>query len=165
MLSLSQINHIVHSDLSTYGLQFSYRWAMPYWVFSGAVFVLAWVNISVPIIAAFYILKKSRLDACMYEQVSIRTLKDERDYDTTQPDEDDGQRHLSELAESQKKCSILRKESFDAANNRFVQDSFPLEKEIAGQEYEENVSGHRDEKETDSDQRKEASISIDVEER
>lgn len=60
MLSLNQINYIVHGDLYNYGLQFTYRWAMPYWVLSGVVFGLCWVNISIAIIATLYIYKKSR---------------------------------------------------------------------------------------------------------
>ncbi len=159
MLSLSQINHIVHSDLSTYGLQFSYRWAMPYWVFSGAVFVLAWVNISIPIIAAFYILKRSRP-----EHVSMETLKEHRDYDTTQPEEEDGQLHLSEFAESQKDSLIPESESSGMASNRFAQDDFPPEGETTGKECAENRSGNGNRQETAYDQPKEESTPLDFEE-
>ena len=141
MLSLSQINHIVHSDLSTYGLQFSYRWAMPYWVFSGAVFVLAWVNISIPIIAALYVLKRSRL-----EQIPTRMLKDERAEDPTQPKEEDGQRDLGEFFGSQKEGSISKQNSVDVQNKKFAQDGFPLENKMSVQEHIESVPGNIDEK-------------------
>lgn len=159
MLSLSQINQIVHSDLSTYGLQFSYRWAMPYWVFSGAVFVLAWVNISIPIIAAFYVLKRSRP-----EQVSMKTLEEYGDYDTVQPEEEHGQQHLSESAESKERLSPVE-ESSDVASKRFAQDSLPLEERTTGQEFVESASRNWNERKPDSDQTKEASTPIDVEER
>ncbi|UCG37261.1 MAG: hypothetical protein JSV64_03020 [Candidatus Bathyarchaeota archaeon] len=59
MLSLTQINYLVHGDLYSFGLQFSYRWAMPYWVFSGLVFGLSWVNIFVAITLTLYIFKKT----------------------------------------------------------------------------------------------------------
>jgi hypothetical protein len=60
MLSLNQINYLVHGDLYDYGLQFSYRWAMPYWVFSGIVFGLSWVNIFIATIITLYVVKKRR---------------------------------------------------------------------------------------------------------
>jgi hypothetical protein len=60
MLSLNQINYLVHGDLYDYGLQFSYRWAMPYWVFSGIVFGLSWVNIFIATLITLYVVKKRR---------------------------------------------------------------------------------------------------------
>lgn len=60
MISLNQISYIVHNDLYDFGLQFSYRWAMPYWVFSGVVFALCWGNIALSIIFTLYIFRKTR---------------------------------------------------------------------------------------------------------
>jgi hypothetical protein len=60
MLSLNHINYIVHGELYNFGLEFSYRWAMPYWIFSGIVFSFCWVNIALAIALTFYLLKKSR---------------------------------------------------------------------------------------------------------
>ena len=60
MLSLNQINYMVHGDLYNFGLQFSYRWAMPYWILSGIVFGLSWTNIAVSIVFTLYIQKKRR---------------------------------------------------------------------------------------------------------
>jgi hypothetical protein len=58
MFSLNNISQIVHSDLYNFGLQFSYRWAMPYWVFSGIVFGLCWASILVSISMTLYLLKR-----------------------------------------------------------------------------------------------------------
>ncbi len=63
MFSLNHINYIVHGELYNFGLQFSYRWAMPYWIFSGIVFSFCWVNISLAIALTFYLLKRSRAKA------------------------------------------------------------------------------------------------------
>ncbi|MCW3981488.1 MAG: hypothetical protein NWF11_08470 [Candidatus Bathyarchaeota archaeon] len=60
MFSLNHINYIVHGELYNFGLQFSYRWAMPYWIFSGMVFSFCWVNILLSIVLTFYLLKKNR---------------------------------------------------------------------------------------------------------
>ena len=60
MFSLNHINYIVHGELYNFGLQFSYRWAMPYWIFSGMVFSFCWVNILLAIVLTYYLLKKSR---------------------------------------------------------------------------------------------------------
>ncbi|MCW4051741.1 MAG: hypothetical protein NWE78_00855 [Candidatus Bathyarchaeota archaeon] len=60
MFSLNHMNYIVHGELYNFGLQFSYRWAMPYWIFSGVVFSFCWVNILLAIVLTFYLLKKSR---------------------------------------------------------------------------------------------------------
>ncbi len=36
---LGQIDHIVHSDLYNYGLQFDLAWAAPYWAFARLIYV------------------------------------------------------------------------------------------------------------------------------
>jgi hypothetical protein len=60
MLSMNQINYIIHGDLYNYELQFSYVWAMPYWVLSGIIFGLCWVNIAITALAAIYIFKRRK---------------------------------------------------------------------------------------------------------
>ncbi|UCE95177.1 MAG: hypothetical protein JSV51_05430 [Candidatus Bathyarchaeota archaeon] len=60
MLSLNQINYIVHGDLYNYGLQFSRIWATHYWVFSALVFALCWINITLSIVVTLHIYKRSR---------------------------------------------------------------------------------------------------------
>lgn len=63
MLSLNQINYMIHRELYNFGLQFSYRWAMPYWILSGIVFGLSWTNIVLSIVFTLYVQKKSRRKA------------------------------------------------------------------------------------------------------
>jgi len=60
MFSLNNISQIVHGELYNFGLQFSYRWAMPYWVFSGIVFGLCWASILVSISMTFYLLRRGQ---------------------------------------------------------------------------------------------------------
>lgn len=90
MLSLNQISYIVHGDLYNYGLQFSYKWAMLYWVSSGVVFGLSWVNIALSIIITLYVFKKSRR-SLVSEHLSQSEKIDAR-----------AQRRINEYVESQK---------------------------------------------------------------
>lgn len=93
MLSLNQINNIVHGELYNYGLEFTYRWAMPYWVLSGVIFGLCWVNISIAIVATLYIFKKSRThtEARRYENIQ----------EPTRCEEEEEQRRLAEYVQPQ----------------------------------------------------------------
>jgi len=45
MICLSQIDNIVHGTLYSYGLQFSYDWANPYWRLTQIGFTVGWLNI------------------------------------------------------------------------------------------------------------------------
>lgn len=83
MLSLNQINYIVHGDLYLFGLQFSNRWAVPYWVISGLIFGLSWTNISLSAAVALYFLRKSRKTSSAHTNASPDTQKEE----ITQTDE------------------------------------------------------------------------------
>lgn len=58
MVCLTQVDHIVHGVLYDFGLIFSYRWAMPYWVYSGIIIGLSWFNIIAAILLVRYILKR-----------------------------------------------------------------------------------------------------------
>lgn len=106
MLSLSQINYIVHGDLYDYGLQFSYRWAMPYWVLSGIVFGLSWVNITTSIIVTLYIFKKRRKQTLDSENIP----KAEKIEEAARLKEEKAQRKLSEYVEPQREEVIAPKE-------------------------------------------------------
>lgn len=79
MLSLNQINNMVHGELYNYGLEFTYRWAMPYWVLSGVIFGLCWLNISIATVATLYIFKKSRTqtETLRYENLQEPTRYEE----------------------------------------------------------------------------------------
>lgn len=63
MLSLNQINHIVHGDLYAFDLKFSHEWAMPYWILSGIIFGLSGTNIALSLLITAYVQKKSRRQA------------------------------------------------------------------------------------------------------
>ena len=106
MLSLNQINYIVHGDLYNFGLQFSYRWAMPYWVFSGIIFGLSWINIAISIIVTMYIFKKTRKQKLTSKNIpqaenkgTATLLKEEKE-----------QTKLSEYVEPEKEELITPKE-------------------------------------------------------
>jgi hypothetical protein len=71
MLSLNQINYLVHGALYDFGLTFSYRWAMPYWVFSGILFGLSWANIFIAIIITVHVVRKSRKQIAAVDQTYV----------------------------------------------------------------------------------------------
>ncbi len=103
MLSLNQINYIIQGDLPNFGLQFSYRWAMPYWVLSGIIFGLSWLNIAISIIATFYVFRKSR-------KQTQKAAKVENVEASVQPKEDKEQRQISEFLESKREEVVEPKE-------------------------------------------------------
>ena len=49
MIAAFSLQGIVSNSLSSYGLEFSYNWAIPYWNIMGVIFAMGWLNI----IAAF----------------------------------------------------------------------------------------------------------------
>jgi len=78
MISLLKIDQIVHGDLYEYGLQFSYKWAMPYWTMTTIVFGMAWFNIIIAIIFQFYMLIYGRKEALKPETPEIETKPTEK---------------------------------------------------------------------------------------
>ena len=60
MVSVTQIDRIVHGVLYDFGLQFSYRWAMPYWTSSGIIVGLSWFNIVASITLIYHIFRGKR---------------------------------------------------------------------------------------------------------
>jgi hypothetical protein len=54
MIAAISLERIVSHDLYSYGLQFSYRWAIPYWNTIGTVFVMAWLNIGAAVAFQVY---------------------------------------------------------------------------------------------------------------
>lgn len=60
MVSVTQIDRIVHGVLYDFGLRFSYRWAMPYWTSSGIIVGLSWFNIIASITLIYHIFKSKR---------------------------------------------------------------------------------------------------------
>jgi len=155
MFSLTQINSIVHGDLYNYNLQFSYRWAMPYWVFSGIIFGLSWVNISLSIIATLYIFKKSRKHVLGSENIpQTGKIKE-----ATQLKEEKEQRKLSEFVETQKQESTTPKEEItETPSEEFiVEETKQSEKTVEMVEvYEDEVDQQRIEEEIEQSEEIEA---------
>ena len=54
MLATLNIDHIVNHDLYSYGLQFSTKWADPYWRMSTVVFSMGWLIIATSIAFELY---------------------------------------------------------------------------------------------------------------
>jgi hypothetical protein len=128
MFSLTQINYIVHNDLYNYNLQFSYRWAMPYWVFSGIVFGLSWVNISLSIIVTLYIFQKTRKPAAISKDV----LQTEKIEAGTWFKEAKEQRKLSEYVEPQKEeLTEPKGEIEEAPSEEFIEEKVKQPEEAA----------------------------------
>jgi hypothetical protein len=107
MLSLNQINYMVHGDLYSFGLEFSYRWAMPYWILSGIVFGLSWTNIAVSIVFTLYIQKKSRTQTL----ASAPVPQTERTEASTLKADEKEQKKISEFLDAQKEESVLKEEA------------------------------------------------------
>jgi hypothetical protein len=107
MLSLNQINYMVHGDLYNFGLQFSYRWAMPYWILSGIVFGLSWTNIAVSIVFTLYIQKKSRTQT----PASVPIPQTERTEASVLKADEKEQKKISEFLDAQTEESVLKEEA------------------------------------------------------
>ncbi len=135
MLSLNQINYIVHGDLYNFGLKFSYRWAMPYWVLSGIVFGLSWMNIVLAIIVTLYILKRGRKQNLSHESIpqneemeaTKKKLKKER-----------GQQKLGEFLESQKgEVTELKEGLTETASKELIEEEIKEHEETTEAEVHE----------------------------
>ena len=59
MIAVFSLNGIVSNDLSDYGLQFSYNWAIPFWNSIGLIFAMAWLNIIAVIVFQIYRIRTS----------------------------------------------------------------------------------------------------------
>jgi len=60
MVSVTQIDQLVHGVLYDFGLQFSYRWSMSYWIYSGVIVGLSWFNIVASTALIYYIFTRSK---------------------------------------------------------------------------------------------------------
>jgi len=56
MLATLSIDHIVNHDLYSYGLQFSTKWADPYWTMMGVIFSMGWFIIATAIAVELHFL-------------------------------------------------------------------------------------------------------------
>jgi hypothetical protein len=57
MVCFFQIDKIVHGTLYSYGLEFSYSWADPYWMLARIVFAMGWLNIIIALVVQLYNVK------------------------------------------------------------------------------------------------------------
>jgi len=62
MIAALSLNSIISQDLPSYGLQFNYGWAIPYWNTISLVFVMAWINIIAAIAFQIYRIRTIRKD-------------------------------------------------------------------------------------------------------
>jgi dolichol kinase len=56
------LHNIVSHNLYSYGLQFNYAWAIPYWNTIATVFVMSWVSIIAAIAFQIYRIRTIRKD-------------------------------------------------------------------------------------------------------
>jgi len=56
--ALSQIDTIVHETLYSYGLQFSYDWATPYWTIARIAMAMGWLTVGVGVVLQIYQLRR-----------------------------------------------------------------------------------------------------------
>jgi uncharacterized membrane protein len=60
IIATLSLGRIVTHDLYSYGLHFSYGWAIPYWNTSGVIFAMAWINIIAAIVLQVYLARKNK---------------------------------------------------------------------------------------------------------
>lgn len=63
MIGLLQIDKIVHGTLYSYGLEFSYLWAQPYWRMTALIFTMGWFNIISALVFQAYVVTFERKQA------------------------------------------------------------------------------------------------------
>jgi hypothetical protein len=62
MITVLSLDSIVSQQLPSYGLEFNYGWAIPYWNTISLVFVMAWINIIAAIAFQVYRIRTMRKD-------------------------------------------------------------------------------------------------------
>lgn len=60
MLLHNRLDQLVHTVLYSFGLQFSYTWATPYWVNSALIVGLSWFNIIASFALIWYLYKGTK---------------------------------------------------------------------------------------------------------
>jgi hypothetical protein len=81
MIAAFSLDSIVSNDLSSYGLQFSYSWAIPYWNTIGTIFAMTWLSIIAAIAFQIYriitIRKDEKQSASEFENDELRKADSE----------------------------------------------------------------------------------------
>jgi hypothetical protein len=62
IFAILNLNNIVNRDLYSYGLQFNYGWAIPYWNTIATVFVMSLVSIIAAVAFQIYRIRAMRRD-------------------------------------------------------------------------------------------------------
>ncbi len=77
MFSVLQLDAFVHQKLYSYGLQFSYEWANPYWATVRTIFAFGWFTVVVGMGATiFLVTRRSERENKHDKQWSIYKLRD-----------------------------------------------------------------------------------------
>ena len=93
MIAAFGLNNIVSHDLTSYGLSFSYGWAIPYWNTIGTVIAMAWVNIIAAIVFQIYrirTVRKEEMQSDEEQSTSMLSWADEQE----EADSEDGNRKV-----------------------------------------------------------------------
>lgn len=85
IILLNQVDQFVHVVLYQFGLQFSYRWVWPYWIYSGIIVGFSWLNIIASIGLVNHFLKARRQSVPLEQRGEVEV--------------DDQQRSLGEYVE------------------------------------------------------------------
>ena len=68
MIAVLSLDSIISQLFPTYGLQFNYSWAIPYWNTVAIVFVAAWINIIAAIAFQVYRIRTIRKEEMQNEE-------------------------------------------------------------------------------------------------
>lgn len=93
MIAALGVNDIISHDLTSYGLSFSYGWAIPYWNTIGTVIAMAWVNIIVAIVFQVYrirTVRKEEMQSAKEQYTNMPSWADEQET----ADSEDGNRKV-----------------------------------------------------------------------
>jgi hypothetical protein len=93
MIAAFSLDGIVSNDLPSYGLGFSYGWAIPYWNTIGIIMATAWINIIAAIVFQVYtirIVRKEERESIKEQSSNMLSWEDELE----NTDADDGNRRV-----------------------------------------------------------------------
>jgi len=75
MIAVFSLNGIISEELPSYGLQFNYGWAIPYWNLIAVVFAMSWTSIIAAIAFQIYRIRAIRKDEA--EETTYQIAKQE----------------------------------------------------------------------------------------
>ena len=94
MIAALGVNDIISHDLTSYGLRFSYGWAIPYWNTIGTVIAMAWVNIIVAIVFQVYRIRTVRKEEMQSDKEQSTNMPSWADEQETADSAEDGNRKV-----------------------------------------------------------------------